>query len=173
VKPESEPAGMVAHFRADLMRFLVARTGDRDEAEDILQELWVRTRDVKPAAVEHWRAYLFRVAHNLVIDRRRAAQRRAARERRWSEEAHGVMSPTEEAADTAPGADDAIAAREEAARLASAIANLPEGARRVFQLHKIEGHSHGEVAAHLGISKSGVEKHMAVAMKHLRRMLAD
>lgn len=63
--------------------------------------------------------------------------------------------------------------RDEAARLASAIAHLPDGARRVLRLHKIEGLSHGEVAARLGISKSGVEKHMAVAMKYLRRLLAD
>jgi RNA polymerase sigma-70 factor (ECF subfamily) len=74
-----------------------------------------------------------------------------------------------------PRADalEQMAAREEAARLASAIANLPDGARRAFQLHKIDGLSQGEVAARLGISKSGVEKHMAVAMKYLRRALRE
>ncbi len=40
-------------------------------------------------------------------------------------------------------------------------------------MHKIEGLTHGEVAARLGISRSAVEKHMAVAMTHLRRLLAD
>jgi DNA-directed RNA polymerase specialized sigma24 family protein len=42
----------------------------------------------------------------------------------------------------------------------------------VLRLHKFDGLSHGEVAARLGISKSAVEKHMAVAMAHLRRLLA-
>ena len=55
--------------------------------------------------------------------------------------------------------------------LTSAVANLPDGARRVFRLHKIDGMSHAEVAATLGISKSGVEKHIAVAMRHLRAAL--
>jgi RNA polymerase sigma-70 factor (ECF subfamily) len=64
-------------------------------------------------------------------------------------------------------------AREETAALASAIAALPEGAGRAFRLHKIDGLSHAEVAAKLGISRSGVEKHIAVAMAHLRRMLGD
>jgi len=166
-------ADLYRHHRAELHRFLVARTGDAAEAEDVLQEVWIRASAQPPASVEHWRAYLFRTAHNLVIDRARARRRRAARERSWTESEHGPLSPTEEVADTHGSAEDAIEEREEAARLTSAIANLPEGARRAFVLHKIEGLSHGEVAAQLGISKSGVEKHMAVAMKHLRRMLAD
>jgi RNA polymerase sigma-70 factor (ECF subfamily) len=63
--------------------------------------------------------------------------------------------------------------REEAARLASAMTTLPEGARRAFELHKLEGLNHADVAVRLGISKSGVEKHMAVAMKYLRRAMRD
>ena len=165
-------SALYQHHRAELLRFLVARTGDPAEAEDILQEVWLRVGQA-PGSVEHWRAYLFRTAHNLVIDRVREQRRRAARERRWSEEAHGAIASGEEVVDRDPGADEVMAGREEAARLVSAIANLPAGARRVFELHKIDGLSHGEVAQNLGISKSAVEKHMAVAMKHLRRMLAD
>ncbi|HEU4959281.1 MAG TPA: RNA polymerase sigma factor [Sphingomonas sp.] len=166
-------SALYRHHRAELLRFLVARTGDAAEAEDILQDVWMRAGGQRAGSVEHWRAFLFRTAHNLYIDRLRERRRRAARERRWSEEAHGPIAAGEEVADRDPAADEAIAAREEAARLASAIANLPEGARRAFELHKIDGLSHGEVAQKLGISKSGVEKHMAVAMRHLRRMLAD
>ena len=175
MKPERESAlsTLYGHHRAELLRFLAARTGDMAEAEDILQDLWIRADAQPPAAIEHWRAYLFRTAHNLVIDRARARRRREARERRWIEDSHGPISASDEVADPDPGAEERIEAREETARLASAIANLPDGARRAFLLHKIDGLSHGEVAARLGISKSGVEKHMAVAMKHLRRMLAD
>ncbi|MCH3756172.1 sigma-70 family RNA polymerase sigma factor, partial [Campylobacter coli] len=67
----------------------------------------------------------------------------------------------------------ALIDREELARLSQAIETVPDGARRVFDLHKLKGLSHAEVAAQLGISHSGVEKHMAVAMKYLRRALAD
>jgi RNA polymerase sigma-70 factor (ECF subfamily) len=175
VKPERNPvlSSLYGHHRAELLRFLTARTGDLAEAEDILQEVWVRAGAQPPASIEHWRAYLFRTANNLVIDRLRARRRREARERRWSEDMHGPISGTEEVIDSADPVDLAIEAREEARRLASAIDGLPEGARRVFELHKIDGLSHAEVAAKLGISRSGVEKHMAVAMKHLRRLQAD
>jgi RNA polymerase sigma-70 factor (ECF subfamily) len=175
VKPERTPdlSTLYDHHRAELLRFLAARTGDRAEAEDILQEVWVRAGAKPPDLIEHWRAYLFRTANNLVIDRLRARRRREARERHWSEDAYGPLSGTEEVADLSETADLAIEAREEAQRLALAIESLPAGARRVFERHKIDGLSQAAVAVELGISRSGVEKHMAVAMKHLRRLLAD
>lgn len=160
-------------YRAELLRFLVARTGDAGEAEDILQELWIKVRAPGGGPVANGRAYLYRMAQNLVVDRLREQQRRMRRDRRWSDERTDFANVTEEAADGAANAEEQILHREETALLASAVANLPEGARRAFQLHKIEGLSHAEVAARLGISKSGVEKHMAVAMKYLRRALLD
>lgn len=175
MKPDRQPQlpSLFEHHRAELLRFVAARTGDMAEAEDILQELWLRTSTAPAATVEHWRGYLFRAANNLVIDRVRARRRREARDREWTESVHGVSTGAEEIADSADAADRGIEAEQEAQRLAKAIAALPDGARRVFELHKIDGLSHADVADRLGISKSGVEKHMAVAMKHLRRALAD
>lgn len=166
-------AGLYQLHRAELLRFLVARTGDAAEAEDVVQDVWLRLSSAPSGPVTNGRAYLFRMAHNLVLDRVRERSRRAARERRWSDEENGPVPPSGEVADAHPSAEDAMLERDEVARLASAIAHLPEGAARVLRLHKIDGLSHGEVAARLGISKSGVEKHMAVAMKYLRKLLAD
>lgn len=159
--------------RADLMRLLLARVGNQAEADDLLQELWIKVRQNPAGPVQNGRAYLFRMAHNLVIDRLRERHRRMERERKWSDEATDFAASGGEPADRRKNAEEAMLDREEVAILVSAIANLPEGARRAFELHKIKGMSHGEVAAALGISKSGVEKHMAVAMKYLRRALMD
>lgn len=157
--------------RAELRRLLLARVGDPVEAEDLLQELWLRARQRPAGPVDNGRAYLFRMAQNLVVDRLRERQRRMARERRWSDQESDFTPPGVEPSDRRQTAEDQIIAREEVAALASAIANLPDGARRAFELHKLDGLSHAEVAQQLGISKSGVEKHMAVAMKYLRRAL--
>lgn len=158
--------------RQDLLRFLLARTGDQGEAEDIVQEVWLKIRQPS-APVANGRAYLYRIAQNLVVDRVRERHRRMQRERRWSEDREEPGSHSLEPIDPSDNAESAMVRREEVALVASAIGNLPEGARRVFELHKIEGLSHADVAAQLGISKSGVEKHMAVAMKYLRRALLD
>jgi len=159
-------------YRADLLRFLVARTGDASEADDILQDVWIKVRAPAGRPIANGRAYLYRIAHNLVIDRLRERQRRERRERRWSDERTDHAAGAEPT-DPANNAEDEMLAREEVALLASALATLPDGARRAFELHKLNGLSHAEVAQQMGISKSGVEKHMAVAMKYLRRALLD
>lgn len=84
-----------------------------------------------------------------------------------------TLSSGSDVIDASRNAEEAMLEREETRLLVTAMATLPEGARRAFELHKLEGLSHGEVAARLGISKSGVEKHMAVAMKYLRRAMRD
>lgn len=137
----------------------------------MLQELWIRTQAAHAGPVGNPRAYLYRAAQNLVLDLVRG---RATRARRDSDWAAGRQDPRyAEPADTALDAEGALLAREDAAALASAIAGLPEGAGRAFRLHKFDGLSHAEVAARLGISRSGVEKHIALAMAHLRRALKD
>lgn len=159
--------------RSELRRLLLARTGDATDADDLLQELWVRVRQRPVGPVENGRAYLFRMAQNLVLDSLRERQRRMARDRRWADKETDFALPGAEPVDIRQTAEEQLLAREEIAALASAIANLPEGARRAFELHKLEGLSHVQVADRLGISKSGVEKHMAVAMKYLRRAFLD
>jgi RNA polymerase sigma-70 factor (ECF subfamily) len=172
---DDQDHGLAALFeahRAELLRFLAARGGNAGEAEDLVQELWLRARRTPSGPVANGRAYLFRMANNLVLDQVRERRRRLARERSWHDEAYGGDA-AHEAADPRGDASRAVEEREEAARLASAIASLPKGARHAFRLHKIDGLSHAEVAAQLGISRSGVEKHIALAMRHLRRSLLE
>jgi RNA polymerase sigma factor (sigma-70 family) len=163
--------GTYAALREELRRFLTARLGDAMEAEDVLQELWIRAQAGNRGPVANPRAYLYRAAQNLALDMVRA---RTARQRRDGEWIGAPQRPGHaEPADVSPDAEAMMLAREEAAALASAISALPEGAGRAFRLHKLDGLSHAEVAARLGISRSGVEKHIAVAMAHLRRAMKD
>lgn len=101
----------------------------------------------------------------------RSRTSRQRRDREWADSLRdrAFIEPV----DLSPNAEAAMLAREDAAALASAIAALPEKAGQVFRLHKIDGLSHADIAARLGISRSGVEKHIAVAMAHLRRAMAD
>lgn len=160
---------LYAAHRSELQRFLVARTGDAADAQDLVQEIWLRIERGGSGPISNGRAYLFRIAQHLVLDRVRERARRVTRERDWADVAldqrAGEVDPQQ-----AP-TDELLIATQDATRLADAIAALPAGAGRAFRLHKIEGLSHAETAARLGISRKGVEKHMAVAMAHLRRSL--
>ena len=61
--------------RAALLRFLAARCGDPAEAEDLLQELWLKIATAPTGPIANGRAYLFRIANNLVLDRARRRRR--------------------------------------------------------------------------------------------------
>ncbi|MDF0544891.1 RNA polymerase sigma factor [Sphingobium sp. H39-3-25] len=175
MKPE-ECQGLEALFHAyrpELLRFVVAQTGNRAEAQDILQEMWVRLRKPAGGPVANPRPYLYRMAKNLVVDRLRENHRRMRRDRGWSDHQDDHLQPGGEPADRTGNAEHQLLEREELALLASALTTIPQGARRALELHKLDGLSQAEVAERLGISISGVEKHIAVAMKYLRRALLD
>jgi RNA polymerase sigma-70 factor (ECF subfamily) len=172
-EPLSGLAALYLQHRRELLRFLTARTGNSAEAEDVLQQMWLRLDRATDGPIGNGRAYLYRMAQNIVINRLRERQRRIARDDAWHGEAYGAAGDAGDAADTRRDAEAQLIEREQVALLASAIANLPDGARRAFRLHKIDGLSHAETAERLGISRSGVEKHIAVAMRHLRQALKD
>lgn len=170
----ASPSGLIQLYeelRVELLRFLVARTGNPAEAEDLLQELWLRVQSAAPGPIANGRAYLYRAAQNLVLDRRREARRRETRDRDWSD-SHSIEVPGDRV-DPAPQALDTLIAEQELDVLRAAIDALPEGAGRVFRMHKLEGIPHAEVATRLGISRSGVEKHIATALAHLRRAMGN
>lgn len=174
--PARNAAGLAALYgrhRAEILRFLRARTRDPAEAEDVIQELWIKVQGGRIGPIANGRAYLFQMANNLVLDRARERRRRGLRDQAWVQQEYGTGGGVEEAVDPAARPDRAASDAEELRQLAAAIDALPEGARHAFCLHKIDGLSHAEVAERLGISRSGVEKHIALAMKHLRQALLD
>ena len=155
--------------RMELLRFLVARCGEIGEAEDCLHDLWLRIAGMRGGVITQPRAYLFRMANNVVLDRRRGQTRAMARDRGWIEADGTILADA--APDPAPRADEALIDAEDTARLLRAMAQLPAGAGRALHLHRIEEHPQADVARIMGISRSGVEKHIATALRHLRRIL--
>ena len=174
--PFTPTGGLTAIFgdnRVALLRFLTARTGDSQLAEDLLQDLWIKLAVNTTGPVNNPRAYLFRMANNLALDHARGTQRAMARDRGWLDANDGSVSMPDERPDPAPLADALIEQRQENEILARAIAALPAAARRALLLYRFEDLSQAQVAGTMGISRSGVEKNLAVAMKHLRQTLIN
>lgn len=153
--------------RAPLMRFVCARTKNESEAEEIVQEAFIRFSQKydagETAAPE---ALLVRIAANLVIDRVREKNARAAREDAWGKlntaGADTALSTTE-SVDPAR----ALSAKQSLEEALELIGTWPEKTRQIFMLHRFEGLSHTEVSARTGIPKSTIEKHMIKAIKAL------
>ncbi len=159
----------LAEHRPQLLRFFTSRTGDAAEAEDVVQEIWMHIARAETGPVTNPLAYLHRVGMNIVLDRVRERRRRERREQDWSDMA--IDATGGEAVDASPSPFAVAEGQQRIRALATAIDHLPPGAGRVFRRHKLDGLSHAEVAEEFGISRSAVEKHIAVALRHLRTAL--
>lgn len=167
------PSSLVAAYhsrREALLRFLTARMRSPEEAEDLLQELYIRlTRVREPADIHDAGAYLFRAAMNLARDFQRERLRARTREGHWLESQRSVLG--DHAVDDAPSAERAYDAKQRLATIRVVVDELSPQCRRVFVMHKFQGLSHQEVADSMGISRSTVEKHMHVALRRLMERL--
>lgn len=142
-------------MRGALLRMLSARGATPDEAEDLLQELFVRLETQAIGPVGEPKAYLYRMADNLFLDRRRAETRRAAREQRWGEQ-DNELRPTPERE---------LIGRERLALVSAALAALPERTVEIFRRFRLDGESQRAIGDNLGISLSAVEKHLQRAYR--------
>lgn len=151
----------VLTYRAELLRFLTARRAPADEAEDILQDLYLKAGTLDSRPVAQPRAYLYKITANLLFDRRRTAAHRANRERLWTE---AQLGPDSEI-DDRPSAEQELAAREELRIVAQAVATLPARTAEILRRYRIDGDGQRDIAADLGISLSAVEKHLQRAYR--------
>lgn len=153
-----------------IYRLAVRMLGDPDEADDVVQETYIRAwgrleelRD--PAAVLGW---LSRVARNAARDRLRWWKRRR---RESFDEAGAPLARMVAMADSAPLADEALAAAQTGAAVARAVAALPDKHRVVLLLREADGMSYEEIAESLGVAVGTVESRLHRARAALARKL--
>lgn len=157
--------------RQAMVRFFQSRLGPEADVEDLVQELYLKVVALQKEQVEvhNQRAYLYRLASNLLIDRWRGWQRSRLRDTAWREAANVEgISPQ---ADSAPSPEALVIDRDRLERIARIVRKLPQRTQNIFHLHKFDGVSHAEIAARLGMSRSSVEKHMMDALRAITERL--
>ena len=147
-----------------LLRFVSARLHSRQEAKEIAQEAYVRLLNLhEPNAVSYLRAYLFRIAANLVSDRLKQRSRRS--------ELRGLVFFDDKEPDQSP--ELAVCAQDELEIIQKAILELPPKCRKAFLLHKIHGFSIEATAEQMSLSTRMVRLYVARAVAHCRECLDD
>ncbi|MGK6355741.1 RNA polymerase sigma factor [Sphingomonas sp. DT-207] len=149
---------LFTELRQALSRFLQSRGASADEAEDILQDVYIKLLDERSGPVAQPRAYLYKMANNHFLLHRRTAGRRERREEKWVS-AHGGSGEV----DDQPSIETTLIAREQLAILQRLLDGLPERTRIIFRRFRIDGEPQRMIASELGISVSAVEKHLARA----------
>lgn len=161
------PAQELDEIDRRLQAHVRGRVGNRHDAEDIAQESWARiTAAVQSdrTAIDNMRAYLFRIARNLIVDHRRRAASTI--------EVKADEAVLDRVADPRPSPESALITRDELRRMDRIMAAMPARPREVFRLSRIEGLSFAEIGRKLGTSRQTVHEHMTRALLALQ-MAAD
>lgn len=136
-----------------LYAFALRLQGDADEANDVVQEAWIRA--VRALGGFAWKSSLRTWLSGIVLN--------CCRER-WMARGESL----ELVPDLLPAPVDHADLRVDLER---AIASLPTGYRTVVVLHDIEGYTHEEIAAHLGVEPGTSKSQLARARRELRARL--
>jgi RNA polymerase sigma-70 factor (ECF subfamily) len=156
-----------AAYRKRVYGYLVRMTRRRDVAEDLLQETFLRLAQHARRLAEDTRldAWLFTVAHRLVVSWARAQQVRA--------QLAGDLPGDREAAAPDRSPRDALEASQAHVALERAFAELAPAYREVALLVGVEGLQPSEVAQILGLKPDAVRQRLARARAQLAESLGE
>lgn len=153
-EPWNDPGALARRFAPAVYRLAYARTGSRADAEDVMQEVFLRLVRHKPAfdSEAHARAWLLKVASNCANDLFRLPWRK--REEPLEED---VSAPEE------PGEGS----------VTEAVLSLPSKYRIPIHLYYYEGYSVAEIADITGKREGTIKSHLSRARALLRDKLKE
>ena len=139
-------------------RFILKNIKDRDTAQDIVQESYVRMWErVKDVAYEKARAYLFTTAYHTMIDHIRKNKRISS-----------LDDDHAETHDESPGTYNDLKEI-----INEAVAKLPEIQRSVIMLRDYEGYSYEEIGEILQLNESQVKVYIFRARTFLKQYIGS
>lgn len=157
---------LVRKYQRPLFTFLLRLVGNRQSAEDLFQDTFLRVLDALPKYKESGRftGWLFSIANNLAIDLLR--RRRVQRGYFLDSEQELAMSIDDENT-----ADAVVEKAEMLQKVEAALQQLPEKQRQIFLLRQHSDMSFKEIAELLGEPLNTVLSHMHYAVMKLRKQL--
>jgi RNA polymerase sigma-70 factor (ECF subfamily) len=159
---------LIEQYQHRLLRYLVYLCGNRELAEDLFQETWIRVleRGDQYDGKHEFSTWLYAVARNLTIDylRRKSPM---SLDGLMEDEEHAPLEP----ADTRPSAWEVVAQQELAERISGALVSIPAEYRETVVLRFQEGLALEEIAtvtgAKLGTVKSRLYRALNMLMSRL------
>lgn len=166
-KEGSSPAFAILfeRYHRRVYGFLLRFTRDSHLAEDLAQRAFLNLYKKPPSGTGkgRFKSLLFTVARNEAINELKKRGRRGETD----------LESAPEGAAEGPTPEGAARKREEATRLAAALAELPEGEREVVLLRQVEGLTFREVCEVTGLSRDAVRWRLARGLESLRTALAE
>src|SRR5213082_3498352 len=162
--PEADlTRALYEQYANQIFRYCLHQLGSREEAEDAVQSTFLNAfRGLKRGVVpELESAWLFKIAHNVCLSRRRSSWRRGRVESPHDFEVVEEFAP----APTRQG--------EELIGLQDVLEGMPENQRRAILLREWQGLSYREIAEELEVSQAAVETLIFRARRSLAQGLTE
>ena len=163
-RKEATLVSLYDEYYDKLARYVFVRIGDRIEAEDIAQEVFLKALESLDSYKERgspMQAWLFKIARNLVIDHLRKMERRRA-----------VPIDTVQILDTTKP-EEILETRLQVEKLSEALKQLTPAQREVIHLRCLAGLTSAEVGEILGKSSGAVREMQSAAIKLLRKLVYE
>jgi RNA polymerase sigma-70 factor (ECF subfamily) len=142
-----------------LIRFLTARMRSRQEAKEIAQEAYVRVLNLdQPGAVSFLRAFLFKTAANLAVDRMRSLGRR---ERLQNTALFDEFRET-------PTPERTVVGKQGVEVVERLLSELPPKCRQAFLLNRVQGLLPADIARQMGVSERTIRHYILRAFLYCR-----
>jgi len=162
--------GLVQKYKRPLFGFILRFSDGREEADEIFQEVWVRAiKNMNRYCHKNLLSWLFRIAHNLMIDRARRRKSVFSLDTSVNEDG---MPLSEQLPSARLGPDDETGGRDLGLRIEAAAALLPIEQREVFWLRMHADLSFKEIAKIQKCSINTALARMQYAVSKLRKELA-
>jgi RNA polymerase sigma-70 factor, ECF subfamily len=149
---------LYARHTPTLYAMAMRLTGESADAEDAVHDAWVRAIEALPRF--EWRSSLRTWLVSILLNRLRELER---------QERHVLPLEDDIATDAPP---ERLPRDVDPLDLEAAIHALPPGYRRVLVLHDVEGFTHEDIAALLGVSPGTSKSQLSHARRRLRRALS-
>ena len=146
-----------------LYRFFLRQCGNQSRAEELYQDVWLRVINARDS-YEHkakFTTWLYRIAHNILIDHFRKPQTQT------DDETDAENVPDDAANDP----EVILSGQEKIERFRVQLKNLPKEQQEVFLLKEEAGLSLEEIALSVGESKETVKSRLRYAVKKLKQAL--
>lgn len=151
-------ATLVQRYEREIYRYLVVMLGDRDEAQDFVQQVffkaWLNLAALRKVAC--FKVWLYSIARNLICDHWR---RQKLSCQSWEELVEDKAEPG------LPGPEECIG---ESEIIRMALLELPLKLRKCLVLHDVYGLYPREIAKMVGIGKSSVSTYISMARRQFR-----
>ncbi|MBX2831245.1 MAG: sigma-70 family RNA polymerase sigma factor [Rhodospirillales bacterium] len=153
--------------RSALVNYASNIIGSRVQAEDLVQEAWLRFDEAsKSRFLEDATGYLYRIVRNLALD----SKRQTAREFSVTNASDYDLA-LQISADETPNPETVILYKDDYAKAMEALGELPERTRIACEMHRFGGAKLREIATYLEISVPLAHKLVADGIDHCRQRL--